>query len=170
MSEDMVDKVDGIIAEWSHVRPDLDVSPMGVIGRLSRLSRIVDRQLQEVFTEHDLQAGEFDVLATLLRTGSGDRGLTAGELAESAMVTSGAITNRLDRLVSKNLITREVDPRNRRTIRVALTENGREKIGRALLDHVENEREMLAVISPEQQDVLAAILRELLLSHETDNR
>src|SRR5690554_7850006 len=112
MSEQITDKVYGILAQWSQTRPELDVSPMAVVGRLSRVAKIVDRELQDVFTKHGLQAGEFDVLATLLRADAGTRGLTPGELAGSAMVTSGAITNRLDRLVATKLITRKTDPRN----------------------------------------------------------
>lgn len=166
----MEDSVDRIIAQWAQVRPDLDVSPMGIIGRLSKLTRNFERALQDVFIQHDLQPGEFDLLATLRRSGSGSgsgtRGLTAGELAESAMVTSGAITNRLDRLVAKVLVTREADPFNRRTIRVALTERGHNVVDQALVDHLANEDKLLSSLGAEQREKLETMLRDLLLTQE----
>lgn len=161
------DSVDRIIAQWAQARPDLDVSPMGIIGRLSKLTRIFERTLQDVFIRYELQPGEFDLLATLRRSGSETRGLTAGELAESAMVTSGAITNRLDRLVAKALVTREMDPLSRRTIRVALTERGRNVVDQALVDHLKNEDQLLASLPAEQREKLEAMLRDLLLAQES---
>lgn len=160
------DSVDRIIAQWAQVRPDLDVSPMRIIGRLSKLTRNFERALQDVFIQHDLQPGEFDLLATLRRSGTGTRGLTAGELAESAMVTSGAITNRLDRLVAKALVTREADPLNRRTIRVALTERGHKVVDETLVDHLANEDQLLSSLSTEQREKLETMLRDLLFTQE----
>ncbi|MGZ4518328.1 MAG: MarR family winged helix-turn-helix transcriptional regulator [Mycobacteriaceae bacterium] len=162
----MEDSVDRIIAEWSKVRPGLDVSAMGLLGRLSRLTRLFERDLQVVFLRHDLQPGEFDILATLVRADTEGHGLTAGELADSAMVTSGAITNRLDRLVDKGLITRDTNPRNRRTIRVALTHRGQEVIDAALRDHVANEEHLLAAIPSQQRKQLEELLRVLLHDRE----
>lgn len=162
----MQDGVDRIIAQWARVRPDVDVSPMGVVGRLSRLTRLFERELQEVFAQHGLQPGEFDILATLRRTDVEGHGLTAGQLADSAMVTSGAITNRLDRLLAKGLITRETDPRSRRTIRVALTQQGREVIDAALHDHVANEERLLSTMRARQRSQLEELLRVLLHEHE----
>ena len=157
------DSVDLVAEQWARARPDLDASPMRVIGRLSRLTRIVERELQTVFSEFGLERGEFDVLATLRRAGSPD-GMTAGALARSSMVTSGAVTNRLDRLVAKGYVTRDVDPANRRTVVVALTPTGRQLIDRAVVAHVDNERRILAALNQHQQDDLAATLRALLLS------
>jgi DNA-binding MarR family transcriptional regulator len=161
------DSVDRIIAQWARARPDVDVSPMGVLGRLSRLSRLFERELQEVFSQHGLQPGEFDILATLLRADVEGHGLTAGELAASAMVTSGAITNRLDRLVAKGLVTRGPDPLSRRTIRVALTQQGQELIDAALRDHVANEEGLLATMTTRQRQQLEELLRVLLHNHES---
>ncbi|MBC7441930.1 MAG: MarR family transcriptional regulator [Ramlibacter sp.] len=162
----MEDSVDRIIAQWAQVRPDLDVSPMGIIGRLSKLTRIFERAMQDVFIQHGLQPGEFDLLATLRRSGTGTPGLTAGELAESAMVTSGAITNRLDRLVAKALVTRQADPLSRRTIRVALTELGHNVVDQALVDHIANEDQLLSSLNADQTERLEAMLRDLLSTQE----
>ncbi|PWW66896.1 MarR family winged helix-turn-helix transcriptional regulator [Actinokineospora spheciospongiae] len=164
----MEDSVDRVIAQWARARPDLDVSAMGVLGRLSRLTRRFERELQEVFTRHGLHPGEFDLLATLLRADVDGHGLTAGQLADSAMVTSGAITNRLDRLLAKDLITREADPRSRRTIRVALTRRGREVVDAALRDHVANEERLLSAMTAAQRGQLEGLLRALL--HDSENR
>lgn len=163
----MEDSVDRIIAQWAAARPDVDVSPMGVLGRMSRLTRRFERDLQMVFDQYDLQSGEFDILATLRRADIDSRGLTAGELASSAMVTSGAITNRLDRLVAKGLVTREADPRSRRTIRVALTRAGAKLIDAALMDHVANEERLLVGLTTEQREQLERLLRVLLLDRES---
>lgn len=163
----MEDSVDGIIGQWGRARPGMDVSPMGVFGRLSRLSRIFERQLQIVFSQHGLQPGEFDLLATLVRADVDGGGLTAGELAGSAMITSGAVTNRLDRLVAKGLITRDLDPNNRRTIRVKLTGQGQEVVDAALKDHVANEERLLAGLSGAERQQLEDLLRTLLYSHES---
>ncbi|MCO5992504.1 MarR family winged helix-turn-helix transcriptional regulator [Actinoallomurus rhizosphaericola] len=157
------DAVDRIVEQWARARPDLDAAPMRVLGRLSRLTRITERELKALFARFGLERGEFDVLATLRRAGAPD-GMTAGELARASMVTSGAVTNRLDRLVAKGYVTREVDPDNRRTVVVALTATGRALIDRAVTAHLENERRILAALDQGEQDRLAATLRTLLLS------
>ncbi|GAA2732475.1 MarR family transcriptional regulator [Actinocorallia aurantiaca] len=157
------DAVDLIVEQWARALPDLDASPMEVLGRLSRLTRIVERELKKLFSEFGLERGEFDVLATLRRAGSPD-GMTAGALARSSMVTSGAVTNRLDRLVAKGYVTRDVDPENRRTVVVALTPTGRDLVDRAIVAHVANEQRILAALDRHQRADLAATLRTLLLS------
>lgn len=157
------DTVDLVIEQWSRARPDLDISPMGVLGRLSRLSRIAEREQQALFAEFGLQPGEFDLLATMRRAGA-PGGLTAGALARSAMKTSGAITNRVDHLVAKGYATREVDPANRRTVLIALTPAGHRLTDKAVVAHVENERRILAALGERQQGDLAGLLRELLIS------
>lgn len=162
----MEDSVTRIIDQWAKARPDVDVSAMGVLGRLSRLTRFFERELQQVFVRHGLQPGEFDILATLRRSDIGGTGMTAGQLADSAMVSSGAITNRLDRLLAKALITRGTDPHSRRTIRVALTPMGLELIDEALEDHVANEERLLSTMSPVQRKQLEGLLRTLLHAHE----
>ncbi|WP_437583894.1 MarR family winged helix-turn-helix transcriptional regulator [Paramicrobacterium sp. CJ85] len=162
----MADSVDRIIAQWNATKPNLDVSAMGIIGRISRLENIHDAAIREVFARHNLLRGEFDILATLVRADPAGEGLTAGQLTAQTMVTSGAITNRLDRLVAKGYVTREVDPGNRRSVRVRLTPEGREVVDDALLEHVDNEERMLQSLSAEQRDALAGILSHLLTAHE----
>jgi DNA-binding MarR family transcriptional regulator len=160
------DSIDRIVAQWARVRPEVDVSPMGVLGRLSRLTRLFERELHGVFAQHGLQPGEFDILATLRRADTDGHGLTAGQLADSAMVTSGAITNRLDRLLAKDLITRETDPRSRRAIRIALTVRGRTVVDAALSDHVANEERLISTMTARQREQLEGLLRVLLHDHE----
>ncbi|CAM3566649.1 MarR family winged helix-turn-helix transcriptional regulator [Occultella aeris] len=161
----MQDAVDVRLKQWSVVRPDLDVSAMGVIGRLSRLTRLLELSLQEVFDAHGLQPGEFDLLATLRRADPESTGLTAVALARAAMRTSGAITNRLDRLVAKDLVRRDVDEANRRAILVTLTPKGRTVLDAALADHVANEERLLAALEASEREQLASLLRTLLLAH-----
>src|SRR4051794_39223488 len=99
------DAVDAITAAWGRERPELDARPMGIVGRISRLSRLLDKELKDFFAEHGLEFWEFDVLATLRRSGAPYE-LSAGALLKTAMVTSGAITNRVDRLEAKGLLER----------------------------------------------------------------
>ena len=161
----MQDAVDRLLAQWHEERPDVDVSPIGVVGRLSRAARVLERGLAREVGRHGLQGWEFDILATLRRSGAPYE-LTAGALAGSAMVTSGAITNRIDRLVARGLVTREVDPANRRTVRIGLTRQGRHLVDKVLPLHVANEASLLEPLSPAEQQRLAALLRKLLAAHE----
>ena len=161
----MRDAVDRLLAQWHEERPDVDVSPIGVVGRLSRAARTLERGLQTEFARHGLQPWEFDILATLRRSGAPYE-LTAGALARSSMVTSGAITNRIDRLVARGLVTREVDPDNRRTVRIGLTAEGRRLVDEVLPHHVANEAALLEPLSPEERERLAGLLRKLLSGHE----
>ena len=135
---------------------------MGVVGRISRASSLLDKSIGRTLAKHDVQPGEFDVLATLRRSGSPYR-MTAGELLSSTMVTSGAITHRLNRLVTKGLVDREPDPKDRRSVIVSLTPHGRAIVDRALPDHVENERRMLEVLAPDERGELARLLQKLLV-------
>src|SRR5690349_3748413 len=116
---------------------------MGIIGRLNRLSRIVDRELKDFFAGHGLEHWEFDVLATLRRSGP-PYALTAGALNRAAMVTSGAITNRIDRLAAKGLVERVPDEQDRRSVRVRLTERGLALVDEVVGLHVANEARLLA--------------------------
>jgi DNA-binding MarR family transcriptional regulator len=155
----MPDPVDRILEQWRAVRPDVDVSPMAVIGRLSRTSRLVDAELRRTFEGHGLDAASFDVLATLRRSGGV---LTPGELTRSAMVTSGAITQRLDRLEDRGLVTRARSTADGRGVRVQLTEEGRALIDAALPDHVATENRVLAALTEPQRTALTDALRTLL--------
>ncbi|MGV9414292.1 MarR family winged helix-turn-helix transcriptional regulator [Nocardia sp. NPDC003693] len=156
----MPDAVDLITDSWREVRPDVDVSPMQVFGRLTRLSRILDQEFRTFFATHGMEFWEFDVLATLRRAGS-DTGLTAGALNRAAMVTSGAITNRIDRMAAKGLVERLPDAVDRRAIRVHLTPKGVALVDELLPLHVANEARLLAELVPTDRDQLAALLRTL---------
>jgi DNA-binding MarR family transcriptional regulator len=156
------DAVDRITAQWRRERPDLDPAPMGVVGRISRISTLVQRELDAVFAEHGLAGAEFDVLATLRRAGP----LTPGELSRSTMVTSGGMTKLLDRLEARDLIRRAPDPRDRRGKLIAVTRDGRSLVDRAVEQHLQNEERLLADMSTAKRAELAALLRELLLSLE----
>lgn len=161
----MFDAVDRLLVQWAQERPDVDCSPMGVVGRISRASVLLDKGIGATLAKHDLQPGEFDVLATLRRSGVPYR-LAVGELLATAMVTSGAITHRLNRLDTKGLIDREIDPADRRSVIVQLTSKGRDVVDAALPDHVENERDLLASLNVEQQQQLATLLQLLLAGLE----
>ncbi|MGW6727244.1 MarR family winged helix-turn-helix transcriptional regulator [Nocardia sp. NPDC055029] len=156
----MRDAVDLITAHWRAERPDVDVSPMAIVGRITRLSRVLEQDLKRFFAGHGLEFWEFDVLATLRRSG-GDTGLTAGSLNRAAMVTSGAITNRIDRLAAKNLVRRVPSADDRRSVFVQLTDEGRELVDRLLPLHMANEQRLLASLGAEDREQLAGLLRVL---------
>lgn len=152
--------MDRVLEQWAEQRPDLDVSPMGVIGRLSRLSRLIDLELRRTFGEHGLDAASFDVLATLRRSGP----LTPSALMASSMITSGAVTQRVDRLTERGLVARTQSESDGRSFEVALTEEGHALIDRALPDHVATEHRLLSALSRRERDELATTLRALLES------
>lgn len=158
----MADRVSDFLAQWARERPDLDVSPMGVIGRLSRVTEITSRTIQSTFRAHGLNHGEFDTLATLRRSGA-PHTLTPGELAASSMVTGAAMTNRLQRLEDKGLLERTMDPENRRRVLVQLTGHGLELVDEVVTHHVRVEQELLdARLSATQQEQLAELLATFL--------
>ncbi|WP_055478624.1 MarR family winged helix-turn-helix transcriptional regulator [Sphaerimonospora mesophila] len=156
----MADHVDHVLRQWAAACPDLDVSPMAVFGRLSRLTRLVNGELRRTFAEHDLDPSSFDVLATLRRGGR----LTPAELMRSSMITSGAVTQRLDRLEARGLVVRTPNESDGRGVHVDLTDEGRKLIDQALPDHVNAEQRLLAGLTPDQRESLADILRRLLVS------
>jgi DNA-binding MarR family transcriptional regulator len=156
------DMIDWIASQWAAVRPDVDVSPMQVIGRISRLSRLVDRRLGENFARHGIEHWMFDVLATLRRSGEPYE-LAAGELVRQTMVTTGAITNRIDRLEERGLLERRPTADDRRKVILRLTPAGLELVDEVLSTHMATEREILSVLSPRQQEEMARLLRRVLL-------
>lgn len=160
---DKTDYVDQLIRQWERERPALDVTPMGIIGRISRLSRILERQIEEVFATHGLQGGRFDVLAALVRAGKPNR-LTPTELYNSLLISSGAITNRIDRLEADGLVERVPSGSDRRSTPVQLTAIGRKRLDAALREHLENEQRLIASLSPEERSVLSILLRSWLTS------
>ncbi len=162
------DHVDLIQAQWARENPDLDTSPMGVIGRISRISRHLDQLLQKNYSLFDLNGGEFDVLATLRRAGHPYQ-LTPTQLFNSLMLSSGAMTNRLDRLENAGLIKRMPNPNDRRGILVTLTKQGFELMDKAYPAHIANEQKILTPLNTTEQAVLTDLLRKLLLSFEASS-
>src|SRR5919199_3712154 len=156
----MTDPVDLILHQWQRERPDLDTSPMAVVGRVSRIARHIDLAQRATFARYDLDPPAFDVLATLRRTGEPFE-LSAGDLMRSAMVTSGAITQRLDRLETRGLVRRGPHPNDGRVVLVSLTPQGRELVDRVLPDHLATEERLLAGLTPRQRAALADLLRTL---------
>jgi DNA-binding MarR family transcriptional regulator len=135
---------------------------MGVIGRISRAAALLERQIGKTLSEFDLQPGEFDLLATLRRSGAPYR-LTVGQLLKRTMVSSGAVTHRLNGLDEKRLIARDFDPSNRRSVIVTLTKQGLAVVDQALSAHLDNEQKQLASLTREKKESLADLLRDLLL-------
>ncbi|MDN4173448.1 MarR family transcriptional regulator [Nocardioides sp. SOB77] len=151
------DFVGEVMDRWRAERPDLDVAPQGVVARLHRLAARLTEELVAVYAEHGLGEGEFDLLATLRRSGAPYE-LTPGVLAASTMVSSGAITKRVDRCVRQGWVTRRVDDRDGRGRVVALTDAGRDLIDRAFTAHIANEHRLLTGLTQEQRDQLAGLL------------
>jgi DNA-binding MarR family transcriptional regulator len=135
---------------------------MEVIGRISRIAELAQRELERVFAQYGLTGADFDVLAALRRVGEPYR-LTPGELSRSTMVTTGGMTKRLDRLESSGLIRREPDPRDRRGKLIALTDEGRALVDDAVEGHFRNEARLLAELPAAKRDQLTGLLRDVLL-------
>lgn len=155
------DEVDRIAAAWQREQPELDLSALRVLSRVTRLSRHLDRARRSAFAEHDLDAGEFDVLAALRRAGPPYEE-SPGRLGSATMVTSGTMTARLAKLEERGLVQRRTDPSDRRAVIVALTEPGRRLVGAALASLLKREQALLAPLSPTEQTSLADLLRPLL--------
>lgn len=157
----MTDHVARIQAEWARERPDVDVSPQGVIGRLHRLAGHLTEQLCVVYRRYGLGEGEFDVLAALRRAGPPFE-RAPGELAQFTMVTTGAMTKRIDRLERDGLVTRRRSTDDGRGRVVALTNAGRELIDRAFTEHMANERRLLAELTDDEATELEKLLTSWL--------
>ena len=159
------DPVDKILAQWHKERPDLDVSPMGLIGRTTRLASYLRKAIGKTFAEYGLQPGEFDVMATLRRAGSPYQ-LSPTELFKSMMVSSGTMTNRIDRLEKAGLVERTPDERDRRATLIHLTDKGFSLIDEAVTAHVANEHKIVSALSADERDTLTALLSKMLRSLE----
>ncbi len=155
------DEVDRLVAAWRRELPDLDVSPFEVLSRISRLARHLDRARRLVFAAHDLEPWEFDVLTALRRAGSPYE-LSPGRLLTQTLVTSGTMTNRIDRLAAKELVERRPEPTDRRGVRVRLTSRGQQRVDAALAGLLEHERELLAALPPDERAQLAGLLKTLV--------
>ncbi|MFJ8160686.1 MarR family winged helix-turn-helix transcriptional regulator [Streptomyces sp. NPDC096136] len=160
------DMVAAVVGQWEKERPDLAEAlwPVEVLARIQRMNRTIDKYLKTFTADHGLEVGEFDVLASLRRSGP-PYALTAGALIPAAMVTSGAITNRIDRLEAKGLVERVRDDADRRSVRIRLTDKGHTLIDAAMEDHLAHYARLLAPLDRETCDTVSAALRTLLVAH-----
>ncbi|WP_436531773.1 MarR family winged helix-turn-helix transcriptional regulator [Actinoplanes sp. HUAS TT8] len=163
---EQLDHVARIQQAWNQERPDLDVRPQGVIGRLHRLAGYLTEELRLVYRRYGLGEGEFDVLAALRRAGEPFE-RAPGELAAFTMVTTGAMTKRIDRLEAGGLVTRRRASGDGRARVVALTDAGRKLIDQAFAEHMRNERRLLDLLSPEDAARLEPILTTWLACFES---
>lgn len=156
------DEVDRLVAAWRRERPDMDVSPMHVLSRVTRLAHHLDRARRQAFESHRLEAWEFDVLSALRRAGKPYQ-LSPGQLVHETLVTSGTMTNRVDRLTKRGLVERMPDPDDRRGVQVKLSTAGRKAVDGALDALLTHEQKLLAGLSPAEARTLADSLRTLSL-------
>ncbi len=162
------DEVDRVVAAWRRERSGLDVTPLEVLSRVTRLGKHLDLARRAAFADSGLESWEFDVLAALRRSGEPYQ-LTPGELTRQTMVTSGTMTNRVDRLVARALVERAAAQSDRRSVPVGLTAAGRYLVDTAIERLLERERELLSGLSAADQSQLADLLRSLLGSFETSS-
>ena len=162
-----MDEVDRIVAAWRHERPDLDVSPMKILSRVSRLARQLDLARKSSFSDYGIEGWAFDVLSALRRSGEPYQ-LSPSTLLQETLVTSGTMTNRIDRLVTAGWVERRPDPGDRRGVLVRLTAGGRATVDSALADLLVKEREILGDLTPAGRRKLASLLRQLSTGFDAD--
>ena len=155
------DEVDRIVLAWQRERPDLDVRPLTVLSRVSRLARHLDLARRRAFARHGLETWEFDVLAALRRAGAPYR-LSPGALLTQTLVTSGTMTNRIDRLAEHGLVERQPSPDDRRGVLVTLTPAGLQRVDEAFADLLDVERGLIGELPEADRERLAALLRDVL--------
>ncbi|ANK83942.1 MULTISPECIES: MarR family winged helix-turn-helix transcriptional regulator [Rhizobium] len=165
MGEAKQDHVDRILAQWRRERPDLDVEPMGILGRLKRLGTHLGREIEAVLMQHGLSTSAFDVLATLRRSGTPHR-LSPGELLEMTMVSSGTMTNRIDQLEKAGLVERIVNPQDRRSVLIALTEKGLATVEEAVGAHVANQQRLTRNLTAGDRAEFDRLLKKFLADFE----
>jgi DNA-binding MarR family transcriptional regulator len=165
MSAAPTDEVDRIVEAWQRERPDLDVAPLTILSRVLRLARHLDLARGQAFAEHGLEGWGFDVLSALRREGAPYE-LSPGQLVAQTLVTSGTMTNRVDRLAGRGLVSRGPDPSDRRGVKVRLTTAGRTVVDAAMADLLARERILLNQLPPAERDHLAELLRLLLAPFE----
>lgn len=161
------DEVDRLVAAWEHERPDLDSSPMQVLSRVTRLARHLDLARREAFEARGLETWEFDVLTALRRAGAPYQ-LSPGRLLRETMVTSGTMTNRVDRMATKGLVVRMPDPDDKRGVLVRLTPDGLSRVDAALEGLLDQERQLLDGLTTSQRESLAAMLRIVVAPFDDD--
>jgi DNA-binding MarR family transcriptional regulator len=156
-----MDHVDDILQQWNRERPDLDVGPMGLIGRLGRIVHYLTREMDKTFASFGLTGASFDVLATLRRAGA-PYSLSPGDLLSTMMITSGTLTNRIDQLEKAGLVARAGNPEDGRSVIISLTPKGLATIDAAVTAHVETQKRLVSVLSAEERTLLDVQLRTFL--------
>jgi DNA-binding MarR family transcriptional regulator len=159
------DEVDRIVDAWERERPDLDFAPLQVLSRVGRLARHLERARRTAFSASDLELWEFDVLSALRRAGAPYQ-LSPKALLQQTLVSSGTMTNRIDRLVERELVERRTDPNDGRGILVVMTERGRDRVDSAILLLLQGESELLDGLSGVERERLSALLRKLSLDFD----
>ncbi|KQV10504.1 transcriptional regulator [Rhizobium sp. Root1203] len=160
-----MDRVDKILSQWRRERPDLDTEAMGILGRLKRLTTHLAREVEQVLQQHGLSSSSFDVLATLRRSGAPYR-LSPGDLLGMTMVSSGTMTNRIDQLEKSGFVKRVVNPDDRRSVLIALTDKGLDIVEAAVGAHVANQQRLTQALTGEEKAELDALLRRFLSTFE----
>ncbi|MGO1592454.1 MAG: MarR family winged helix-turn-helix transcriptional regulator [Ancrocorticia sp.] len=166
-SDGVRDEVDGIVAAWGRERTDFDPEPLSVFSRLLRLDRHIDRMRRQAFSKYGIESWEFEMLAALRRQGEPYR-LTAGRLVQETLVSSGTVTNRIDRMVTHGYAERHPDPNDRRVVHVQATARGVELVDAAMADLLEAEQRKLEDMAAQDQRELADLLRQLLAHFERE--
>jgi DNA-binding MarR family transcriptional regulator len=159
------DEVDRIVDAWERERPDLDFAPLQVLSRVGRLARHLERARRIAFGASDLELWEFDVLSALRRAGDPYQ-LSPKALLQQTLVSSGTMTNRIDRLVERELVERRTDPNDGRGILVVMTERGRDRVDSAISLLLQGESELLDGLSTVERERLSALLRKLSLDFD----
>ncbi len=159
------DHVDRILGQWRRERPDLDVEPMGLLGRMARLNTYLGREVEKTFQSLGLTSASFDVLATLRRSGKPYQ-LSPGDLLATMMITSGTMTNRIDQLEKAGLVERLTNPEDRRSVLIALKPEGLELVERAVAAHVANQHRLTDLLDPGERAALDAIVKRYLAAFE----
>ncbi|TKF77378.1 MarR family transcriptional regulator [Vibrio kanaloae] len=160
-----MDAIDRVVEQWAKEKPELETEPMAMMGRIMRISKYMETQVAELHKKYDMKLGEFDVLATLRRSGKPYR-LTPSELIGSMMLTSGAMTNRLDKLEAKGLISREHSKEDRRSVSVQLTKDGLILIDQMMTEHVEMQKKLVKSLSASQKKNTNQLLKTWLSAYE----
>src|ERR1700759_104045 len=156
------DRLDTVMEAWKRERPELDPAPMGIVGRVFQLNKMLEHRLDTVFEKHGIGTWAFDVLAALRRSGAPYR-QSPTALFSQLLLSSGAMTNRIDRLEKMELVARVPDPNDRRGVIVELTAKGKELIDSIMPEHLENEETILGELSAAERKQLAGLLRKLIL-------
>ncbi|KPL96570.1 MarR family winged helix-turn-helix transcriptional regulator [Vibrio splendidus] len=160
-----MDAIDRVVEQWAKEKPELETEPMAMMGRIMRIAKYMETQVAELHKKYDMKLGEFDVLATLRRSGKPYR-LTPSELIGSMMLTSGAMTNRLDKLEVKGLISREHSKEDRRSVSVQLTKDGLILIDQMMTEHVETQKKLVKSLSASQKKNTNQLLKTWLSAYE----